>query len=153
LNRQKSIAVKIPPGVDTGSRIRVAGQGEPGRDGGTSGDLFIIVKVAPHPFFARSGKNLLLEIPISISEAVIGSRIMVPTMDGQVKMTIPPGTSSRRIFRLAEKGFPDLKGGKRGDLLITVNIVAPSNISDSAKDLIREFDRLTALNPRQGHFE
>jgi molecular chaperone DnaJ len=148
----KTISVKIPAGVDTGSRVRIPAKGEPGRSGGLPGDLYITVKVSHHPFFNRSGKNLLLEAPITIAEAVLGARIMIPTMEGEVKMTIPPGTSSKQVFRLSGKGFPDLRGDKPGDLLVTVNIVSPQKVNEKAKDLMREFDRLAAYAPRDGRY-
>ncbi len=150
--KSSNITVKIPPGVDTGSRIRVAGKGAPGRHGGPPGDLFITVRVAPHSYFKRSGKNLLLDIPISISEALLGARILIPTLESKVKMTIPPGTSGNRVFRLTGKGFPDLKKGKPGDLMVTVHIESPGNIPEKAKDLIREFERINPHNPRERMF-
>ncbi len=149
----QNIKVKIPAGVDTGSRIRVAGKGLPGRKGGEAGDVLITVKVADHPFFKRNGKNILLDIPISIVEALLGARIMVPTPGGQVKMTIPPACNVEQVFRLTGKGFQDIKGGKAGDLLIKVRIVAPPQVREGAKELIREFDRINPHNPRKGIFE
>lgn len=151
--KTKKISAKIPAGVDTGSKVRLAKLGQPGKNGGPPGDLFITVKVKPHPYFKRSGKNLLLDIPISVTEAVLGARILVPTLRGQVKMTIPPSTAGKRTFRLAGKGFPDLKGGKPGDLMITVHIIPPSHVPEKAKECIREFNRLVHHNPREGMFK
>ncbi len=150
--KSSSISVKIPPGVDTGSRVRVPGKGAPGKNGAPPGDLFITVKVGPHPYFVRNGKNITLELPISISESVLGARIMIPTLDGQIKMTIPPSCNSNRIFRVQGKGFPDLKEGLPGDLMVKVYIVVPPHIKEQAKELIREFDRQNPFNPREGKF-
>lgn len=146
----QTIKVKIPPGVDSGSRIRVAGKGRAGTRGGKPGDLFITVKVTDHPFFKRSGKNIVLEMPISIKEALLGARIRVPTPDGSVKMTIPPACDVDKTFRIPGKGFPALRGGKNGDVLIKVRIVSPKHVKEQAKDLIREFDRINPYNPREG---
>lgn len=146
----QTIKVKIPAGVDTGSRIRVAGKGRTGLRGGQPGDLFITVQVAEHPLFKRNGKNILIELPISISEAVLGARILVPTPDGQVKMTIPPACDVDKTFRIPEKGFPDMRSGKTGDVLVKVRIVAPKHADEKAKEAMREFARLTHDNPREG---
>ncbi|MBN1880353.1 molecular chaperone DnaJ [bacterium] len=149
----QSIKVKIPVGVETGSKVRVAGKGSGGRRGGPPGDLIITVKVTEHHYFKRSGKNILLEIPISISEALLGARIQIPTPGGSVKMTIPPACNVDQVFRLAGKGFQDIRGGKPGDLMIKVRIVTPPQVRESAKDLIREFDRMNPYHPRKGMFD
>lgn len=152
--KPKRITVKIPAGVDTGSKIRLAGQGKPGRIGAPPGDLFITTKVQPHPFFKRNGNSIMLDLPITISEAILGARVVIPLVIGSGKLTIPPGTSSERTFRLSGKGFPDLKGGKTGDLMIVVHIETPAHVSESAKNLIREFERLCQHHPRESmeHF-
>ncbi len=151
--RLKKVSVKIPAGVDTGSKIRLAGQGGPGKNGGEPGDLFISVKVRPHPYFKRSGKNLLLDVPISVPEALLGARIMIPTINGKVKMTIPPCTASNTTFRVNGKGIPDLKGGPTGALLVTVQIVPPPRLDEAAKEQIREFARKVPYDPREGIFD
>jgi len=150
--KTSKFTVKIPPGVDTGSRIRLSGKGMPGKYGGPAGDLYIITKVQPHVYFKRAGNNVLLELPISISEAILGARVVIPTLDGKVKMTIPPGCDSNRTFRLQGKGFSDIKGGRPGDLLVTVQIVSPTNISEQAKTHIRDFARVVTHDPREGMF-
>jgi molecular chaperone DnaJ len=149
----QNIKVKIPPGVDSGSRIRVAGKGLPGKMGNQPGDLILTVKVSEHPFFKRNGKDVLLDIPISISEAVIGARIQIPTPGGSVKMTIPPACNVDRVFRLPGKGFQDIRGGKIGDVLVKVRILAPPHVHESAKELLREFDRVNPHHPRKGMFD
>ena len=144
------IAVKIPPGVDTGSRIRLHGMGEPGRNGGPSGDLFIITRIQPHPVLERKGDNLYAEVPITITEAALGTRIDVPTIDGTTTMRIPPETGSGQVFRLRGKGVPHLKGGGQGDQFVTVKIVVPRNLDARSQELLREFARLNPDDPRRG---
>ncbi|MFQ5895829.1 MAG: molecular chaperone DnaJ, partial [Nitrospinota bacterium] len=142
------IGVHIPPGVDTGSRVRVAGKGEPSEDGGPPGDLYIIPRVRPHPLFERKGDNLYLTLPITIPEAALGSHIEVPTPDGSARVRIPPGTQSGQKFRLQGKGVPRLKGGGRGDLYVQVQVALPKELDERSKQLLREFERLNPSNPR-----
>lgn len=140
--------VKIPPGVDTGSRVRVAGKGHAGKRGGPSGDLFIITKVSDHPFFTRKGDNLYCSIPVTVPEAALGAKIDVPTIDGPTVMRIPPGTQSGQKFRLRDRGVPSLRGNVRGDQFVEVRIVLPSVISEETKKVLAEFARLNPENPR-----
>jgi molecular chaperone DnaJ len=147
--RTERLKVKIPPGVDTGSRIRLAGKGEPGREGGPAGDLYVTTRVQAHPFFERKGDNLYCTIPITIAEATLGARVEVPTVDGMATMTIPPGTSSGRVFRLREKGVPHLKGSGRGDQYVAVKVVVPENLDHRSQQLLREFARLNPMDPRR----
>lgn len=142
------LRVRIPKGVDNGSKVRLAGKGEPGHYGGPPGDLYIVVKVRPHPVFERKGDNLYETVPITFAEAVLGSRVIVPTMEGETKMTVPEGAQSDQTFRLKGKGMPRLKGGGQGDLYVKVNIVVPKNLNDDSRALIREFDRMNPANPR-----
>lgn len=142
------INVKIPPGVDTGSKIRVAGKGEGGRHGGLPGDLYILTKVRPHPVYDRKGDNLYVELPITVTEAALGASIEVQTMNGQVMMKIPPGTQSGQTFRLSGKGMPHLKGEGRGDQFIRVRIMLPHNLDERSQQLLRDFERLNPYNPR-----
>jgi molecular chaperone DnaJ len=142
------INVKIPPGVDTGSKIRVAGKGEAGRHGGPPGDLYILTKVRPHSFYDRKGDNLYVEIPITVTEAALGASIEVQTLDGQVMMKIPPGTQSGQTFRLPGKGMPHLKGEGRGDQFVRVRIMLPRNLDERSQQLLRDFERLNPYNPR-----
>jgi len=147
--KTERITVKIPPGVDTGSKVRVAGKGEVGKYGGPPGDLYIITKVRPHPTFERRGDNIYCVIPITVTEAVLGSQITVPTIDGNVTMKIPEGTQSGQVFRLANKGVPKLKENKRGDQFIEVKIVVPKNLDERSKQLLRDFERLNYYDPRK----
>jgi DnaJ-class molecular chaperone len=140
--------VKIPPGVDIGSKIRVAGKGEAGRNGGPPGDLYILTKVRPHAGYERKGDNLYVELPITVTEAALGASIEVHTLDGPVVMKVPPGTQSGQTFRLSGKGMPHLKGDGRGDQFVRVKIVLPQNLDERSKQLLRDFERLNPYNPR-----
>ncbi|MBI3126357.1 MAG: DnaJ domain-containing protein [Candidatus Tectomicrobia bacterium] len=142
------IQVKIPPGVESGSRIRLAGKGEPSPGGGPLGDLYITTKVRPHPFFERKGDNLYLEVPVTLGEALLGSRVEIHTYEGTTKVTIPPGTQNGRKFRLAGKGAPRLKGGGRGDLYVTVKVVLPERLDEESQRLVRELERRNPVHPR-----
>lgn len=148
-NGGEKLAVKIPPGVDTGSRIRVAGKGQPGAFGGAAGDLYIVTKVGAHPHFKRKGDNIYSTIPITVPEAALGAKIEVQTIDGKARLRIPPGTQSGQQFRLRERGVPSLRGGgKRGDQYVEVKIVLPKVISEETKELLQEYARKNAENPR-----
>ncbi|MCC6742415.1 MAG: DnaJ domain-containing protein [Acidobacteria bacterium] len=140
--------VKIPAGVDTGSRVRVAGKGHSGKRGGPTGDLFIITKVSDHAFFTRKGDNLYCTIPLTVPEAALGARIDVPTIDGPTVMRVPPGTQSGQKFRLRDRGVPSLRGNARGDQFVEVRIVLPTVISEETKDVLSEYARLNPENPR-----
>jgi molecular chaperone DnaJ len=144
------IAVKIPPGVDNGSRVRLQGMGEPGRNGGPPGDLYIVTRVRPHPALERKGDNVYVEVPITITEAALGAKIEVPTADGTTAMHIPAETSSGQVFRLRGKGVPHLKGGGQGDQFVTVKVVVPRNLDSRSQELLREFARLNPADPRRG---
>ena len=137
--KSETIEVKIPPGVDNGSVIRLSGLGHPGSHGGAAGDLRLTVKLAPHPYLKRDGKNLRIELPITPSEAALGAKVDVPTLSGEtVVLTIPPGTSSGQKLRIRGKGVPDRKTDSRGDLMVEANIVMPKPISEEAKDLYEQ---------------
>ncbi|MBI5166441.1 MAG: molecular chaperone DnaJ [candidate division NC10 bacterium] len=147
--KTERIAVKIPPGVDNGSKVRLQGMGEPGKNGGPPGDLYIITRVRPHPLLERKGDNLYCEVPITIGEAALGAKIEVPTVDGLTSMRIPPETSSGQVFRLKGKGVPHLKGGGRGDQFVKVKIVVPRDLDIRSQELLREFERLNPEEPRR----
>jgi molecular chaperone DnaJ len=146
----KKVNVKVPAGVEDGSRIRLKEMGEPGVDGGPPGDLYLIVNVIPHPIFRREGADILLDLPITFAEAALGAKITIPTLDGQVSVKIPPGTQSGRVFRVRNKGAPRLGGFGRGDLLAKVKVVVPTKLSKKEKALIKEIANLSKENPRQG---
>ncbi|MBI3653895.1 MAG: DnaJ domain-containing protein [Acidobacteria bacterium] len=146
---REKLAVKIPAGVDTGSRIRIAGKGEPGNFGGTAGDLFIITNVGSHPYFKRKGDNIYCTIPITVPEAALGAKIEVPTIDGKARLRIPPGTQSGQQFRLRERGVPSLRGGGvRGDQYVEVKITLPKVISEETKELLQQYAAKNMENPR-----
>ncbi len=140
--KTERISVRIPAGVDNGSKIRLAGKGEPGLNGGPPGDLYIEIQLRSHPVFTRKGGDLYCKVPISIPEAVLGGRIEVPTIDGTVKMKIPPGTPNGKKFRLAGKGVKPLKGNRKGDQYVEVEVVVPKNVEGQAKQLFEELETL-----------
>ncbi len=134
----KTLSVKVPPGVDTGDRIRLAGEGEAGADGGPSGDLYVQVSVKDHEFFQRDGKNLYCEVPISIFDACLGGELEVPTLDGRVKLKVPAETQTGKLFRMRGKGVVPVRGGSAGDLMCRVVIETPVNLSKKQKEVLQE---------------
>ena len=135
----KTLSVKIPPGVDTGDRIRLSGEGEAGAIGGPAGDLYVQVSVKEHELFHRDGRNLYCDVPISIVDAALGGELEVPTLDGRVKLKIPAETQSGKLFRLRGKGVTPVRGGTAGDLLCRVQVETPVNLSNEQKDLLMKF--------------
>ena len=148
LSRTKTLEVKIPAGVRDGSRIRVAGQGGPGVNGGPNGDIYLLVSLAPHPRFQVDGLNLRTEVEVPLYTAILGGEVMVPTLDNPVVLTIPPETQNGRVFRLRGKGMPALKGGGKGDLLARVKVVLPTGLSDEERRL---FERLRDARSARVH--
>ncbi|MCA8986672.1 MAG: J domain-containing protein [Planctomycetaceae bacterium] len=145
------LEVKIPPGIHDGATIRLAGQGESSLSGGPDGDLLVRVKVAAHPWFRREGADLLIDVPISLSEAVLGSKVDVPTLsDGLVTVTIPAGTSTGAKLRLKGKGVLDARTKARGDQYVVVKVAVPRQISEEARQLMQQFQEKAPQNPRQG---
>ena len=140
---RKTVSLRIPAGVETGSRLRLRGEGEKGDFGGPSGDLYVFIHVEPHEFFERDGHDILCRIPVSITQAALGAAVEVPTVEGKESLKIPKGTQSGRIFRLKGKGVPHLKGLGRGDQVIQVLVKIPTNLSRKQEDLLREFARLS----------
>ncbi|MGE3480786.1 MAG: molecular chaperone DnaJ [Gammaproteobacteria bacterium] len=137
----KTLSVKIPAGVDTDDRIRLAGEGEAGEHGGPAGDLYVLIRVRPHPIFVREGTDLHCEMPISFVTAAIGGDLDVPTLDGRVTLKVPGETQTGRLFRLRGKGVRSVQGGAVGDLLCRVVVETPVNLSEQQKDQLREFER------------
>ncbi len=137
----RKIKVKIPPGVDTGSNLRVRGEGEAGSSG--RGDLYVVIQIHPHPVFQRHGDDILTEITISLSAAVLGAEISVPTLAGKVSMKIPAGTQAGKVFRLKNKGIPSLHTRGLGDELIKVNVEIPSRLSSEQRRIFEEFSRVS----------
>jgi molecular chaperone DnaJ/curved DNA-binding protein len=145
---RRDLDVKIPAGVKTGSRVRVAGEGGGGTRGAGRGDLYLTVSVASHPLFARHGDDIHVEIPVTAPEAALGASIDVPTLRGKVSMRIPAGTGSGRTFRLRGYGMPRLKGGGAGDQLVRIKVVVPADLTPRERDLYGELARLRTDNPR-----
>lgn len=142
----------IPPGVDTGAQVRIPGEGHSGPFGGPRGDLIVITRVASHPFFVRKGDNLYSEVPVTLTEAVLGARIEVPTLEGAAALALPPGTQSGQVFRLRGKGLPRLDRERRGDLYVTVKVLIPQGLDARAQELFRQLERLAPENPRASYF-
>src|SRR6204780_947411 len=140
VRRTRTLSVKVPAGVDTGDRIRLAGEGEAGRNGGPAGDLYVEVRVREHAIFERDGEHLSCEIPISFATATLGGTLDVPTLNGDVTIKIPPESQSGRVFRLRDKGVKPVRGGARGDLFCRVVIETPVNLSSEQKELIRSLE-------------
>ena len=154
VKRNKKLKVKIPAGVDNGSRLRVSGEGEAGAKGGPSGDLYVYLYVKPHKFFERDGTTVLCEVPINIVQATLGADIKVPTLDGQVTMKVPEGTQPGKVLRLKGKGIHSLRGGGRGDQLVRIKVVVPTKLSDKQKDALRKFADISKdnINPEEKSF-
>ena len=147
--KRETISIRIPAGVETGSRIRVAGKGHIGVHGGSRGDLYVITNVGEHTYFKRQGDNIYCSVPLTVPEAALGARIEVPTVDGKAILRIPPGTQSGQKFRLRDRGAPSLRaGGARGDQFVEVKIVLPKVISEETKELLQKFARYNSENPR-----
>ena len=138
VEERKTLSVRIPPGVDTGDRIRLAGEGEPGR-GGEAGDLYVQVEVREHPIFERDGRHLFCEVPLSFADAALGGELEVPTLTGRVKLKVPPETQTGKMFRLRGRGVTPVRGGGVGDLLCKVVVETPVKLDDSQKELLRKF--------------
>ncbi|MGH1330140.1 MAG: molecular chaperone DnaJ [Paracoccaceae bacterium] len=154
LEKDRSLSVNIPAGVETGTRIRLAGEGEAGLRGGPTGDLYIFIEVAEHALFQREGAHLFCLVPVSITSAALGGDIEVPTIDGgRSRVKIPAGSQSGRQMRLRGKGMPALRGGGAGDMMIELAVETPVNLTSRQKELLREFDKLSEdNNPESSSF-
>ncbi|MFT6450805.1 MAG: molecular chaperone DnaJ [Halocynthiibacter sp.] len=154
LEKDRSLSVNIPAGVETGTRIRLAGEGEAGLRGGPTGDLYIFIEVAEHALFQREGAHLFCLVPVSITSAALGGDIEVPTIDGgRSRVKIPSGSQSGRQMRLRGKGMPALRGGGAGDMMIELAVETPVNLTSRQKELLREFDKLSEdNNPESSSF-
>ncbi|RPJ83906.1 MAG: molecular chaperone DnaJ, partial [Acidobacteria bacterium] len=145
----ETMPVDVAPGIEDGAELRLAGCGHGGRLGGPPGHLFAHVHVLPHPLFRRDGDDLHMVLPVAVHEAALGARIEVPTFDGPVRMTVPPGTQSGERLRLRERGAPSLRRGGRGDLIAEVQLVLPPRLDEQSKELLREFGRRNAEDVRK----
>ena len=147
--KTENVKVRIPAGVETGSRVRIPGKGEGGRLGAPAGDLHIITNVGTHKYFTRKGDNIYVTVPITVPEAALGAKIEVPTVEGKAQLRIPPGTQSGQKFRLRQRGAPSLRNpGARGDQFVEVQVTLPKVISEETKELLRQYTKLNDENPR-----
>jgi len=152
VQKPETFDVRIPPGVDTGSRVRVPRKGNAGIQGGPPGDLFIVTEVEPHPIFERKGDNIYIKFPVTVSEAALGAKVEVPTIDGPSTIRIPPGTQSGQMLRLRGKGAPSLRespGQLRGDQFVEVQVRVPRVADERTKEILRELARLNPEDPRK----
>ncbi len=149
----RKVKIKVPAGVDTGSRLRLRKEGEAGARGGQRGDLFIVIHVEPHDFFTRKGNDLYCEVEISAIEACLGDVIEVPTLHGKEQIKLPAGTQPGAVFRLKGKGFPDLRGFAPGDQLVKIKVITPTNLTERQKDLLEEFLEIEKEKNQGGFFK
>ena len=151
VEKERQLSVNVPAGVETGTRIRLSGEGEAGLRGGPTGDLYIFIEVRPHPIFERDGVNLYCTVPVSMIAAALGGEVEVPTIDGgRSRVKVPAGSQTGRQMRLRGKGMPALRGGASGDMMIELAIETPVNLTGRQKELLRDFERIDADNNPQG---
>ncbi len=151
VEKEKSLSVNIPAGVETGTRIRLAGEGEAGMRGGPTGDLYIFIEVQDHTLFERDGSSLYCRVPVSIATAALGGEIEVPTIDGgRSRVKVPEGSQSGRQMRLRGKGMPALRGGGIGDMFIELAVETPVKLTSRQREILKEFDQLSEENNPQG---
>ncbi len=136
---ERTVAVRVPAGVDTGSRLRLRGEGEGGRLGGPQGDLYVVIHVRPHEFFEREGDHVICRIPVSMVDACLGAEIDVPTLQGERKLKIPKGTQTGEVLRFRNEGFPNLRGFGRGDQVMEIHVTIPTNLNKRQEEILREF--------------
>jgi molecular chaperone DnaJ len=148
LARTETVEVRIPAGAQNGSRLRVAGKGNAGTHGAPAGDLYITTRVEPHPFFQREGDNIEIRVPITVSEAGLGAKIEVPTIDGRALLKIPPGTRNGQKFRMREKGVFNARKSQRGDQIAEVVVQPPKVEDERTKEILRELAQLHPEDPR-----
>jgi molecular chaperone DnaJ len=149
LSKSETVEVRIPPGAQSGSRLRVAGKGNAGRLGGPAGDLYITVRVDPHAFFVREGDDIHIQVPVTVSEAGLGAKIEVPTIDGRALLKVPQGTQNLQKFRLREKGVLNSRKNQRGDEIVEVVIQAPKVQDERTRELLRELSQVNPEDPRK----
>jgi molecular chaperone DnaJ len=146
VRQEKVLGLKIPAGVDDGTRLRVGGEGEAGLLSGPPGDLYVVLKVREHPFFERQGNDLYCTVPISVAQAALGTDIKVPTLKGQERLRIPEGTQSESVFRLRGKGFPSVDGRGHGDLFVKIHVVIPQRLSHEQRRLLESLAQSLAVD-------
>lgn len=156
LRNNVKLKINVPAGIDDGQTISLRGEGDPGSKGGPNGDLFINIRVRPHPLFKRQGNDVICDVPVTFTQAALGAELEVPTLDGKVKYTVPEGTQTGSVFRLRGKGIPYLRGNGRGDQYVKVNIDVPKKLNEKQKALLKEFAELSgddAHEQRKGFFD
>jgi molecular chaperone DnaJ len=154
VRRADTIEVRIPAGVQTGSRVRVPGRGNAGTAGEPPGDLYIITDVQPHPFFDRRGDDIYTTVPITVTEAALGAKIEVPTIDGRSLLRVPPGTNSGQKLRLREKGVPSVRThGHRGDQYVELQVIVPKPVDERVRELLKELEKIAPEDPRKDLFD
>jgi molecular chaperone DnaJ len=141
VERHRRINIRIPPGVDTGSQLILRGEGDAANGGGQRGNLYVVVNVRPHDVFRREGNDLLSNIEVNFSKAILGGEVEVPTLDGPAKIVMPPGTQTGAVFRLRRKGMPSLRENDRGDELVAVRVKTPSKLTSKQRELVEELSR------------
>ena len=142
VNKSKKVSLKIPAGVDTGAQMRLRGEGEGGRRGGPSGDLYVVIHVQEHEFFKRDRQTIFCEFPVTMAQAALGCKVDVPTIHGKKKMSIPAGSQSGTQFTLRREGIPSLRGGGRGDMVVRLQVRTPTNLCEEQKKVLKDFDEL-----------
>jgi molecular chaperone DnaJ len=152
VRRTESIDVRIPAGVASGGRVRVPGKGNAGTMGAPAGDLYLLVEVKPHQFFERRGNDLYTKVPVTVSEATLGAKVEVPTIDGRSLVRIPPGTNSGRTLRLREKGVPNVRNGARGDQYVEIQVVVPQPTDERVRNIMKELEEVAPDDPRKDLF-
>ncbi|MGM0471808.1 MAG: molecular chaperone DnaJ [Bacillota bacterium] len=154
VKRRRQVTVNVPAGVESGSRLKLRGEGQAGENGGPAGNLFVVINVRSHELFERQGDDILCEVPISFIQATLGDEIQVPTLDGKVKFKIPEGTQPGTSFRLRDKGIPHLRGRGRGDQHIKVKVIIPEDLDQEQKDLLKKFAEISSeeINPEEKGF-
>jgi molecular chaperone DnaJ len=154
VNKTETVEFRIKAGTRDGQRIRLAGKGNAGVNGGAAGDLFLIVRTGTHPVFTRTGDDIHLTVPVTIAEATLGAKVDVPTIDGRAQLKIPPGTQSGQKLRLRERGVESAqRPGQRGDQIVTVDVVVPTLQDERSKEIMREFAKLNNQDPRVALFD
>ncbi len=146
VKKPKKISIKIPAGVETGSRLKVTGEGGEGERGGRSGDFYVVIHVEPHPFFERQGDDIIYQIPISFTQAALGAELEVPALNGSKKIHIPPGSQSNQVLTLRGQGIPHLNGFGKGDLHIQIVVKVPTKLNKRQKELLKEFASLEGMD-------
>jgi molecular chaperone DnaJ len=149
VRKPKTLSVKVPRGVDSGDRIRLAGEGESGRNGGPNGDLYVEIRVRTHSIFEREGAHLSCEVPVSFATATLGGAVEVPTLDGNATIKVPPETQSGRVFRLREKGITPVRGGPTGDLFCRLVVETPVHLSKAQRELLMKFEASLQKDPKR----